>query len=159
MKIEPAVQAETKKIAVGTAILTALMIAVFLVLRQFDWRVLTGAALGYLATVGNFFAMAMTVQGVTNSMPVLPRQEQDETGETDEQAEEKKNAPLSDEAKQAGKKMQASFVIRMLLIGAIAAIAVTQTQLFNPWAALLPLLFPNILITLRRFTGNDQKEA
>ena len=155
MKIEPAVQAETKKIAVGTAILTALMIAVFLVLRQFDWRVLTGAALGYLATVGNFFAMAMTVQGVTNSMPVLPRQEQDETEETDE----KKNAPLSDEAKQAGKKMQASFVIRMLLIGAIAAIAVTQTQLFNPWAALLPLLFPNILITLRRFTGNDQKEA
>ena len=159
MKIEPAVQAETKKIAVGTAILTALMIAVFLVLRQFDWRVLTGAALGYLATVGNFFAMAMTVQGVTNSMPVLPRQEQDENGEADEQAEEKKNAPLSDEAKQAGKKMQASFVIRMLLIGAIAAIAVTQTQLFNPWAALLPLLFPNILITLRRFTRNDQKEA
>ena len=60
MKIEPAVQAETKKIALGTAILTVLMIAVFLVLRQFDWRVLTGAALGYLATVGNFFAMAMT---------------------------------------------------------------------------------------------------
>ncbi len=155
MKIEPAVQAETKKIAVGTAILTVLMIAVFLVLRQFDWRVLTGAVLGYLATVGNFFAMAMTVQGVTNSMPVLPRQEQDETEETDE----KKNAPLSDEAKQAGKKMQASFVLRMLLIGAIAAVAVTQTQLFNPWAALLPLLFPNILITLRRFTGFDQKEA
>ena len=155
MKIEPAVQAETKKIAVGTAILTVLMIAVFLVLRQFDWRVLTGAVLGYLATVGNFFAMAMTVQGVTNSMPVLPRQEQEETEETDE----KKNAPLSDEAKQAGKKMQASFVLRMLLIGAIAAIAVTQTQLFNPWAALLPLLFPNILITLRRFTGFDQKEA
>ena len=155
MKIEPAVQAETKKIAIGTAILTVLMIAVFLVLRQFDWRVLTGAALGYLATVGNFFAMAMTVQGVTNSVPVLPKQEPDETEETDE----KKNAPLSDEAKQAGKKMQASFVLRMLLIGAIAAVAVTQTQLFNPWAALLPLLFPNILITLRRFTGNDQKEA
>ena len=155
MKIEPAVQAETKKIAVGTGILTALMIAVFLVLRQFDWRVLTGAALGYLTTVGNFFAMAMTVQGVTNSMPALPKQEPDETEETDE----KKDAPLSDEAKQAGKKMQASFVIRMLLIGAIAAVAVTQTQIFNPWAALLPLLFPNILITLRRFTGNDQKEA
>ena len=99
--------------------------------------------------------MAMTVQGVTNSMPVLPKQEPDETEETDE----KKDAPLSDEAKQAGKKMQASFVLRMLLIGAIAAIVVTQTQIFNPWAALLPLLFPNILITLRRFTGNDQKEA
>ncbi len=55
MKIEPAVKAETKKIAIGTAILSVLMIAVFLILRRFDWTVLTGALLGYCATVGNFF--------------------------------------------------------------------------------------------------------
>ena len=36
MKIEPAVKAETKKIAIGTAILSVLMIAVFLILRRFD---------------------------------------------------------------------------------------------------------------------------
>ena len=157
MKIEPAVKAETKKIAVGAAVLTVLMIAVFLILGRFDWTVLAGAVLGCCAAVGNFFAMAMTVQHVTDSMPVLPRQETDENEEAENT--EKKNAPLSDEAKNAGKKMQASFVVRMLLIGAVAAVAVTQKQIFNPWAALLPLLFPNILITLRRFTGKDQKEA
>ena len=155
MKIEPAVQAETKKIAVGTGILSVLMIAVFLILRKFDWTVLTGALLGFCATVGNFFLMALTVQHVTNSMPVLPKKETDEDGEDSEKKEE----PLSDEAKQAGKRMQMSFTFRMLLIGAVAALAVTQRQIFNPWAALLPLLFPNILITLRRFTGSDRKEA
>ncbi len=55
--------------------------------------------------------------------------------------------------------MQASFLLRMLMIGAVAAIAVTQKQIFNPWAALVPLLFPNILITVRRLIGTDQKEA
>ena len=155
MKIEPAVKAETKKIAVGTGVLTVLMIAVFLILRLFDWRVLTGAGLGYCATVGNFFLLALTVQHVTGSMPVLPKQETDEAEDEDE----KKEQPLSDEARQAGKMMQASFAFRMLLIGAVAAVAVTQRQLFNPWAALLPLLFPNILITIRRFTGTDRKEA
>ena len=155
MKIEPAVKAETKKIAVGTGVLTVLMVAVFLILRKFDWTVLTGAALGYCATVGNFFLMALTVQRVTGSMPVLEKQETDENGD----GEEKDEQPLSDEAKQAGKRMQMSFTVRMLLIGAIAALAVTQRQIFNPWAALLPLLFPNILITIRRFTGADRKEA
>ena len=67
MKIEPAVKAETKKIAIGTGILSVLMIAVFLILRQFDWTVLTGALLGYCATVGNFFLMALTVQHVTGA--------------------------------------------------------------------------------------------
>ena len=143
MKIEPAVKAETKKIAIGTGILTVLMIAVFLILRRFDWTVL-------------FFLMALTVQHVTGSMPVLPKQETDETEDTEE---EKKDQPLSDEAKQAGKRMQASFLLRMLMIGAVAAIAVTQKQIFNPWAALVPLLFPNILITVRRLIGTDQKEA
>ncbi len=156
MKIEPAVKAETKKIAIGTGILTVLMIAVFLILRRFDWTVLTGALLGYCATVGNFFLMALTVQHVTGSMPVLPKQETDETEDTEE---EKKDQSLSDEAKQAGKRMQASFLLRMLMIGAVAAIAVTQKQIFNPWAALVPLLFPNILITVRRLIGTDQKEA
>ena len=49
MKIEPAVLAETKKVAAGTAVMTALMIAVFLILRKFDYTVILGALLGALA--------------------------------------------------------------------------------------------------------------
>ncbi len=36
MKVQPAVMAETKKIAVGTGVLTLLMIAGILILRKFD---------------------------------------------------------------------------------------------------------------------------
>ena len=43
--------------------------------------------------------------------------------EEDENGEEKEQ-PLSDEAKQAGKKMQLSYTLRMFLIAGIAALAV-----------------------------------
>ncbi|MBQ6255163.1 MAG: hypothetical protein IJJ60_01125 [Clostridia bacterium] len=154
MKVQPAVQAETKKMALGVGVLTVLMIAVFLVIRQFDYTVLLGAALGFAAAVGNFFLMALTVQKVTGDMPVLPKREE----EAEETADEEKEQPLSDEAKQAGKQMQLSFLLRMLMLGGVAALAVTA-PIFHPWAALLPMLFPRIVIALRSLTENKQKEA
>lgn len=157
MIIESAVRTETKKIAIGTGILSVLMLAVFLILGKFDLSVLLGALLGYTAAVGNFFLMAMTVQHVTNNMPVLPPRPEEEG--TEENEDEKKEEPLSDEARQAGKTMQASFFFRMLLIGGVAALAVTQRQVFNPWAALISLLFPNVVITGRKLFQKEQKEA
>lgn len=154
MKVQPAVQAETKKIALGVGVLTVLMIAVFLVIRQFDYTVLLGAVLGYTAAVGNFFLMALTVQKVTESMPALPKREQDEEDAEDEETEQ----PLSDEARQAGKRMQLSFLLRMLMLGGVAALAVTA-PVFHPWAALLPMLFPRVVIALRNVFEPKQKEA
>ena len=154
MKVQPAVQAETKKMALGVGVLTVLMIAVFLVIRQFDYTVLLGAALGFAAAVGNFFLMALTVQKVTGNMPVLPKREE----ETEETEEEEKEQPLSDEAKQAGKQMQLSFLLRMLMLGGVAALAVTA-PIFHPWAALLPMLFPRVVIALRSLFEKKQKEA
>ncbi|MBR0218823.1 MAG: hypothetical protein IJQ33_06460 [Clostridia bacterium] len=154
MKVQPAVQAETKKMALGVGVLTVLMIAVFLVIRQFDYTVLLGAILGCAAAVGNFFLMALTVQKVTGDMPVLPKREE----ETEETEEEEKEQPLSDEAMQAGKQMQLSFLLRLLMLGGVAALAVTA-PIFHPWASLLPMLFPRIVIALRTLFDNKQKEA
>ncbi len=154
MKVQPAVQAETKKMAMGVGVLTVLMIAVFLIIRQFDYTVLLGAALGCAAAVGNFFLMALTVQRVTDGMPVLPKREE----EAEEAEDEEKEQPISDEAKQAGKKMQLSFLLRMLMLGGVAALAITA-PVFHPWAALLPLLFPRIVIALRSLFETKQKEA
>ena len=154
MKVQPAVQAETKKMALGVGVLTVLMIAVFLIVRQFDYTVLLGAVLGYAAAVGNFFLMALTVQKVTGDMPVLPKRE----AETEEAEDEEKEQPLSDEARQAGKKMQLSFLLRLLMLGGVAALAVTS-PVFHPWASLLPMLFPRIVIALRSLFDNKQKEA
>ena len=151
MKIEPAVLAETKKVAAGTAVMTALMIAVFLILRKFDYTVILGALLGAATAVGNFFLLALTVQHLTGSMPVLPRDEEEkeeEEGKADE-AEEEKPRPLSPEATQAGRKMQLSFLLRLLLIGLVALIAV-KTPWFHPAASLVPLLFPNIVISIMK---------
>ena len=154
MKVQPAVQAETKKMALGVGVLTVLMIAVFLVIRQFDYTVLLGAILGCAAAVGNFFLMALTVQKVTGNMPVLPKREE----ETKETEEEEKEQPLSDEAMQAGKKMQLSFLLRLLMLGGVAALAVTS-PIFHPWASLLPMLFPRVVIALRSLFDHKQKEA
>ena len=154
MKVQPAVQAETKKMALGVGVLTVLMIAVFLVIRQFDYTVLLGALLGFAAAVGNFFLMALTVQKVTGNMPVLPKNEE----ETEETEDEEKEQPLSDEARQAGKQMQLSFLQRMLMLGGVAALAVTA-PIFHPWAALLPMLFPRVVIALRSLFEKKQKEA
>ena len=155
MKVQPAVKAETKKMALGVGVLTVLMIAVFLIIRQFDYTVLLGAVLGACAAVGNFFLMALTVQKVTDSMPVLPKEEPENDGE---EAEAEKEQPLSEDAARAGKKMQLSFLLRMLMLGGVAVLAVT-VPVFHPWAALLPMLFPRIVIALRSLFENKQKEA
>lgn len=154
MKVQPAVQAETKKIAVGVGVLTVLMIAVFLIIRQFDYTVVFGAVLGYAAAVGNFFLMALTVQRVTEGMPALPKREQEEEDAEDGETEQ----PLSDEAKQAGRQMQLSFFLRMLMLGGVAVLAITA-PVFHPWAALLPMLFPRVVIALRSLFETKQKEA
>ena len=90
MKVQPAIKAETKKMALGIGILTVLMISVFLIARKFDITVLLGALLGSGAAIGNFFLMALTVQKITDDMPVLPpRDEAEETdGEEDDKKEE-----------------------------------------------------------------------
>ena len=153
MKVQPAYLAETKKMALGVGVLTVLMIAVFLVARQFDLSVLLGALLGALAAAGNFFLMARTVQKVTDGMPKLPKRDEEETED-----EDSKDQPISEEAARAGKKMQLSFLLRLLMMGAVAVLAV-KSPLFHPWAALLPMLFPRIVIALRGFFENRQKEA
>ncbi len=157
MKVQPAVKAETRKMALGVGVLTVLMIAVFLIARQFDYTVLLGALLGMGAAVGNFFLMALTVQKATDSMPALPGR--DEAEEEEKEAEdETKEQPLSEEAARAGKRMQLSFLLRLLMMGAVAVLAV-KSPVFHPWAALLPMLFPRIVIALRSLFENRQKEA
>jgi len=154
MKIQPAIWAETKKIAAGTLALTMLMIAVFLIIGQFDYTVLLGAVLGCAAAVGNFFLMALTVQKVADGMLALPPEEEC----AGEDGEEEKERPLSDEARQAGRKMQASYTLRMLMLAGIAALGVAL-PVFNSWAVLLPMLFPRIVISIIHIAQNRRKEA
>ena len=53
MKPQKAVIQETRRIAIGTAILCALMLIVFLAIGQMTWLVALGALIGYAVAVGN----------------------------------------------------------------------------------------------------------
>ena len=155
MTIQPAVRTETRKIAVGVLALSVLMVAVFLILRRFDYTVLLGALLGSAAAIGNFFLMALSVQRAADSMPRLPAQEPEDPEAEEEDASER---PLSEEAKRAGNRVRVSYALRLLLLAAIALLAV-KLPCFHPVAALLPLLFPRIVIALMALLQKRQKEA
>ena len=61
-KVDATVRKETTYILLWVLVLSALMQAVFLVLRQWDIMVLAGNALSGAAAVLNFFFMGLTVQ-------------------------------------------------------------------------------------------------
>lgn len=153
MTVQPAVRQETKRIAGGTLILTAIMLLIFALLGRFDYTVLLGALLGAVYAVGNFFLMALSVQIAAEKMngarpAPLP--------ETDD--EEAEDPPLSPEAQEARKKMQLSYTWRMLLLIAVAIIAI-KAPCFNAIAALVPIMFPRIVIFIYGILNKTQKEA
>ena len=143
MKIQEAVKTETKKIAVGVTGLTALMLLVFLVLGRLDHTVFLGAVLGACAAVGNFFLMAYAVQRAAEKMNGVHAAADAE--EADPDSEEEKL--LAERKQQAKKCMQLSYYGRLLLTAALALLAVL-VPIFHPLAALIPLLFPRIVIFL-----------
>lgn len=154
MTIQPAVRQETKKIAVGVGVLSMLMIAVFLILRRFDFSVFLGALIGSAAAVLNFFLMALSVQKAADSMKPLPPAEEAEQ----EEGTEGEEAPLSDEAKEARKRMQLSYTLRMLMMAGIAIVCVVL-PFINSYAALIPMLFPRIVISVIGLIQKNPKEA
>ena len=82
MKIQPAIRQETLRMAIGVAILTVLMVGVFLIIGMFDATVLAGAVFGGAFAVLNFFLMAMSVQKAAELMNgvQLPPEEVGEDG-------------------------------------------------------------------------------
>lgn len=118
-RVDAAVKRETIYIAVWTAVLSALMEAVFLILGRWDVTVLLGNLLGGLAAVLNFFLMGLTVQSAVDKP--------------------------QDEARTAMKASQALRSVMLLVVLVTGAAA----PCFHLIAAILPLFFPRIAIALR----------
>ena len=118
VKIQPAVRKETLRIAAGTAILAAVMLAVFALLGKFDHTVLLGALLGSCAAVGNFFLLGLSVQKAAETMKgvQLPSYEE---AEAELEDGEELPAPDAPELKQAKRTMQASYTGRLFLLAVI----------------------------------------
>ena len=65
--MDPAVKKETGYIAVWVILLSVIMEAVFLVIRQWDLSVLFGNLGGAAAATGSFFLLALTVSRAVSS--------------------------------------------------------------------------------------------
>lgn len=136
MKPQKAVIQETRRIAVGTAILCAAMLLVFLVLGKMTGLVALGALIGYVLAVGNFFVMAMDVQRLTEGI--------------DPSAE---NA-----VKTAKAKMRLSYNRRMLAMVVLLGLAIYFLNV-NWIAAVMPLIFPPTVIKAWQLIQNRKTKG
>ncbi len=136
MKLQKAVVQETRRIAVGTAVLCAAMLIVFLLLGKMTGLVALGALIGYAVAVGNFFVMAVDVQRVTENFD--PNDEA--------------------EVKRAKAKMRMSYNRRMLVM--VVALGASIWFLKVDWiAAMLPQLFPRFVIQTWQLIKNRKTKG
>lgn len=149
MKIQKAVKQYTAFIAGGVILLTAVMLAVFAVLGKLDITVVLGALWGVCFSVLNFFLMGLAVQAATE-MPVAPNAADDQ-----EEDGEQKKQPLPDDAKRVKRKIQTSYMLRMAMLVAAAVVALIA-PCFHTVAAVLPLLFPRIVILFQGFLNKKE---
>lgn len=124
MKLQKAVKDETVFVALGSVILSAVMVIVFFVLHRvfpdrvpMDLPVVIGAVGGCAVAVGNFFLMALTVQKVAGI----------------------------ENYDQAYRSMQVSYRYRTFL-QLIWCVLTMVLGFINPVAGMLPLLWPSLLI-------------
>lgn len=122
MKLQPASKKEIKRIAIGTLICDAIMIAVLLVLSfvgvgTFNYRVFLGAAGGTVVAILNFTIMCLTIQKATG-------------------IEDQKNMRAF---------IQGSYNGRLALQAVWVIIAIAAPPI-HALAGAAPLLFPNVVI-------------
>lgn len=121
--IDPIVKKETVYIGAVTLVLSLLLQAIFLVIGKWDYTVLLGNLLGFLAAVGNFFLMGLSVQ-----------------------------LAVQKEAKAAKSTLQLSQTLRLFLLFFIALVG-HLVPCFNILTVVIPYVFPRIAVSLRPFIG------
>ena len=120
MKFDPSVKREIGYVTLGTLLLTAAEIGVFLAIGKYTADVLYGAILSASAGILNFFLLAVTVTRVLSYPP-------------EEEAAAKGLLKLSRTARMF-------FLLAALAVGAI---------LFNWVSTLITIFFPRIIIGVR----------
>lgn len=118
-KLDPVVAKETIYIAVSSLILSILLQSIFLIIGKWDYTILLGNILGYIAAVGNFLIMGLSVQKAVEM-----------------------------DAKDAKARLKASQSFRMLFLFIIAVVGYA-VPVFNTIAVVIPFLFPRVAISLR----------
>ena len=158
MKLQKETKQFVRTIAVGTVILSVLMVAVFLLLGRFDWTVLVGAVWGTCFAVLNNLLMALGVQkAAALSARELRSQPKEEKAAqaTDADEDDEKEKEIPDIGKPARASMQTSYTLRMLMM-VVACVLAYVIPFIHSVAGILPLLFPQLVIVIENLR---QKKA
>ena len=117
-KIDPSILKETIYIGTIAFLFNVVMQSVFLIIGKWDITILLGGLLGFIASVGNFFLMGLSVQSAVNK-----------------------------DEKDAKTTMKLSQSLRLLLLFVIAVIGYV-VPVFNIIAVIIPYIFPRLAIAL-----------
>ena len=105
------------KISVGSIVCSAIVAAVFIIIGQFDLSVVFGLLIGLVLSIGNFYAMSVTVAKAL------------ETGDENE----------------AKKRIRNSYLIRTGIMVAVIAVSIIVKQI-NPIPVLLSVFYVRLTI-------------
>lgn len=127
MKIDKIVIKETRYITCFVVILSVLMQAIFLIIGEWDYKVLLGNIWGASVAVGNFFAMGLYVQKA-----------------------------VSQEEQEAKKTIKTSYSLRMTALLLFTVIGVV-IPVFSWITVTIPLIFPSVAVFLRPLIDKNKK--
>ena len=118
-KIDAVVWQETKYVALWVLVFSALMQAVFLLLKMWDYTVLLGNLWTGFFVILNFFLLGVGVQ------KAMDKEEED-----------------------AKKTLKISKTYRLLMLAVVLVLGVVL-PVFHMWAVIIPVFFPGVAIALR----------
>ena len=131
MKPDRSVLRETLRVAVGTLIMVAIMVAVYAVIGRLSPAVAAGGVYTWALTVLNFFTMGLTVQGIASRAAEKARDD----------------AELAAFSKDMENRMRLSRNLRMLGLFGLIVVGLTVFK-FEPLPTILPVAFPSVVIRI-----------
>ncbi len=133
---------QTARVALGVAVLVALMLAVYAVIGRLSAAVVCGGLYSGALGVLNFFAMGLVVQGITDRM-------------AEKQRTEEEIAELSVQMKN---RMRLSYNVRMIALFALLALGIAAFH-FDALASILAALFPSVIIRILQIAEAKKAKA
>ena len=130
-------------LAAGEAIASLIIVGVYLLLGEFDFRVATGAVLGSAVTVLNFAILSFSVNRAVDRVMEMRGNK--------EMTEEEADAFALQHSAEIQKAVKSSYLLRqILMLGALVAAVLLKVALILP--AVIPLLlFRPILMAREAF--------
>ena len=128
-KSDRAILQQTGRLALGVAIMAAVMLAVYAIIGRLTGPVVLGALYASVLGVANFFVMGMMVQGVTDRMAERERTE----------------AEIADLTIQMSNRMKLSYNMRMMALFGLLVLGIAVFH-FDALATIIAALFPSVVI-------------